>query len=163
MNAASPRGIWMIQTDTGQYAARRASERLWKGVVSMYYDNLPLYPSLCPGWDQESCVRLPVFDTKRCGHGRMPDACQCQRIIIENPCRPGERAEVLLGVDDCGNLAICVRRDPCRERDCRPSGPDCHPRPDCLPPRPCLPDCRPPIPCPPPRRGCRGRLYGSWR
>ena len=74
----------------------------------------------------------------------MPDACACRRVTIENPCRPGEVAEVLLGVDDCGNLVVCVKRD------CRP---------------PCEP-LRPPRPCPPPRPprdGCRGRLYGTWR
>ena len=124
----------------------------------MIYENMPLYPRMGPGCEPEPCMRVPVFNGDGCGPGRMPDACQLRRVTIENPCRPGERAEVLLGVDECGNLVVCVRRDPRREGDCccrrprRPPQPDC--RPDCPPP--CRPDCRPP------RNGCRGRLYGSW-
>ena len=112
----------------------------------MYYETMPLYPALRPGCEDGECVRVPVF-----GDGPS-DGCpelRCQRrVVIENPCRPGERAEVLLGLDGCGNLVVCVRRD--RERDChRP----CEPRP-----------CRTPRPLPPPQpRCCRGRLYGSWR
>ena len=126
-----------------------------KGVVRMVYENMPLYPRL--GWDggRDGCVRVPVFGESRCGAGRLPDECACRRVTIENPCRPGELAEVLLGVDDCGNLVVCVKRA------CRPP---CEPP---RPPRPCNP-CPPPpcTPCPPPRPrrdGCRGRLYGSWR
>ena len=50
-------------------------------------------------------------------------ACACRRVTIENPCRPGEVAEVLLGVDDCGNLVVCVKRDWSRERPSRPPRP----------------------------------------
>ena len=124
----------------------------------MMYDGMPLYPSLRPGRDGQACVRVPLFDDGRPGHGLLDGDCRWRQVTIENPCRPGERAEVLLGVDECGNLVVCVRRDPRREGDCccrrprRPPQPDC--RPDCPPP--CRPDCRPP------RNGCRGRLYGSW-
>lgn len=71
------------------------------------------------------------------------------------PLEPSLLTEVLLGVDACGNLTVCVRRDPARGCDHRP------PRP----PRPCRPgppEPRLPRPCPT-RDGCRGRLYGSWR
>ena len=111
----------------------------------MYYENMPLYPRMGQGFEREACVRVPVFGGEGPGPGRLPDPCQLRRVTIENPCRPGETAEVLLGVDECGNLVVCVRRDPRRACDCPP------PRP----PRPCLP--------PPRRDGCRGRLYGSWR
>lgn len=121
----------------------------------MYYETMPLYPRMGPGCDGENCVRVPVFGRDCGGPGRMGDVSQLRRVMIENPCRPGERAEVLLGVDECGNLTVCVRREGHDECACRP----------CRPPRPCPPDPCPPRPCPPmPRRdGCRGRLYGSWK
>lgn len=109
----------------------------------MYYESMPLYPSLPGDRDADACVRFPVFPGERCGPGRMPDDCQYRRVTVENPRCPGERVEVLLGVDGCGNLVVCVRRDPERECCCRPR-----------PPRPCLP---PPNPC------RQGRLYGSWK
>ena len=121
----------------------------------MYYENMPLYPRLGPGCERDACVRVPVFGGGPGEPGRGPDPQSWRRVTIENPCRPGECAEVMLGVDDCGNLVMCVRRDPDRACDCRPR------RPACRQARPC-----PPHPCPPPvqpREGCRGRLYGSWR
>ena len=116
----------------------------------MYYDSMPLYPTIGPGCERDRCVRLPMFDEWR-GQGGPPG--QCRRVTFENPCRPGERVEVLLGVDDCGNLTVCVHQDGWRP------GP-CDRRERCLPP-PCPPEpCRP---RPPRREGCDGRLYGSWR
>jgi len=114
----------------------------------MYYESMPLYPRMGRCREEEACVRVPVFGDEGRGPGRMPDWAACRRVTIENPCRPGERAEVLLGVDDCGSLVVCVRREPRPGCGCRPT-------------RPCLPP-----PCPPPRPGRdggRGRLYGSWR
>ena len=120
----------------------------------MMYDGMPLYPSLRPGRDGQACVRVPLFDDGRPGHGLPDGDCRWRQVTIENPCRPGERAEVLLGVDGCGNLMVCVRR----EADC-----DCRPPRPCPPPRPCLPEPCPP-PCRPrPRCGGRGRLYGTWQ
>ena len=113
------------------------------------YD-MPLYPAMRPDGDREACVRVPVFGgCGRWGGGRPAAACRYRRVDIENPCRPGEWAEVLLGVDECGNLTVCVKRGPGRDCDCRP---ECPPEPR-----------RPHRPCPPPPR-CdrRGRLYGSW-
>lgn len=91
----------------------------------MMYESMPLYPMLRPEQGGRSCVRLPVFGSGR-EEARLPDASRCQSVWIENPCRPGEFAEVLLGVDACGNLTVCVRREgerPC----CRPQrpGPRC--------------------------------------
>lgn len=136
--------------------------RRWKGVVNMIYESMPLYPRIGCDCGRDACVRVPVFGSERRGPGRMPDECACHRVTIENPCRPGERVEVLLGVDDCGNLVVCV------QRDVRPS---CNHRPprSCLlpcPPNPCQLNPCLPSPCPPPRPrkdGCRGRLYGSWK
>ena len=122
-----------------------------KGDVNMMYDSMPLYPMIGPERGNGACVRVPVFGGGR-EPGRLPDESQCRSVWIENPCRPGELAEVLLGVDDCGNLTVCVRREERRPCGCRPN----------RPPRPCLP---PPPVCPPPRPRCdarRGRLYGSW-
>ena len=109
----------------------------------MMYNGMPLYPALPGERDSDACVRVPVFGEGGRGPGRFPDECHCRRVTIENPCRPGEVAEVLLGVDACGNLVVCVKRDPVQ--CCRP---------------------RPPRPCPPNPPCCntgRGRLYGSWR
>ena len=115
----------------------------------MIYESMPLYPALRPGCNRETCVKVPVFEGDACG--RPGPALDCRRVSIENPCCPGECAEVTLGVDACGNLLVCVRRDP---PPCR------HDRPPCRPCRPREDRCLPP----PPRCGCeRGRLYGSWR
>ncbi len=47
----------------------------------------------------------------------MPAACSVQNVRIANPCDPLDAATVFLGVDERGNLIICVRRDPpCRCR-----------------------------------------------
>ena len=118
----------------------------------MMYDSMPLYPMMRPERGEGSGVRVPVFGGGG-GPAGLPDEGRCRRVWIENPCRPGEFAEVLLGVDVCGNLTVCVRRD----GECHP----CGSRPQ-RPPRPCLP---PPPSCPPSRPRCdarRGRLYGSW-
>lgn len=106
----------------------------------MYYETMPLYPALRPGCDDRSCLRVPVFGDCDGPRGPLPELQSCRRVTIENPCRPGEVAEVLLGLDACGNLVVCVRKEPERP----PCRPDCPPRP----PRPCE---------------RRGRLYGSWR
>ncbi len=118
----------------------------------MYYETMPLYPALRPGCDRESCVRVPMFDGNRCPPCPDGELRQCRRVTMENPCCPGERAEVLLGLDACGNLVVCVRRDPPRDCDREP----CRPRPR---PNRCLPESC----CPPPRPRCGGRLYGTWR
>jgi len=119
----------------------------------MYYETMPLYPALRPGCDGGECVRVPVFGGGDGPDDRLPQLRCPRRVTIENPCRPGEYAEVLLGLDGCGNLVVCVKREP--ERDC------CRPRP----PRPCPPRPCPPGPLPPPEPRCsrRGRLYGTWR
>lgn len=93
-------------------------------------------------------MTMPLFDDGRGGPPGLPAWEEAQRVTVENPCRPGERAEVLLAVDGCGNLTVCVRRE--AER-CRRENP-CRPRP-C----PRLPERA----CPRPRERC-GRLYGSW-
>ena len=84
----------------------------------MIYGHRPLYPALGP-CGRETCVRVPVFGAEGCGHRDAPDECFCQSVTIENPRCRGERAEVLLGVDACGNLSVCVRR----EGTCRPRRP----------------------------------------
>ena len=99
----------------------------------MYYETMPLYPALRPGCEAQGCLRVPVFDEGGCSCGQPPELRGCRRVTIENPCRPGECAEVLLGLDGCGNLVVCVRREPER------------------PPKPRCCDHR------------RGRLYGTWR
>ena len=112
----------------------------------MYYESMPLYPPMRSHADGERCVKVPVFG--ECCPPCAPHSMRCcRRVIIENPCRPGETAEVLLGVDEGGNLLVCVRRG---DGECA-----CDPQPPCLPP-----------PCRPPERpdSCRrGRLYGNWR
>ena len=111
------------------------------------YGNMPLYPSTRPPGDREPCVRVPLFDERPCAPPKLPPVRECRRETFENPRRPGEYVEVLLGLDDCGNLVVCVQRDTRCECECRPR-PPCPPRP-----RPgCLPE---------PRCG-RRRLRGSW-
>ena len=114
----------------------------------MYYGHMPLYPPLGPG-GRDDCVRVPVFEDECCAMPRLPPGRQTRRVVLENPCRPGERAEVLLGLDEAGNLMLCVRRDPRWDdcgRPCRRREPER--RPCCGRPKP------------PPRRDCHGyRLY----
>lgn len=51
---------------------------------------------------------MPLFS-----HEQRPEGCGCQKqtVRLENPCRPGECAEVTLSVDECGNLVVCVHRN----------------------------------------------------
>ena len=88
----------------------------------MLYENLPLYPGMEPPCGRDACMRMKLFGG--CGGPRRePPDCRppapCETVWIENPCCPGERAEVALGVDECGNLTVCVRRGPrdaCRRK-----------------------------------------------
>lgn len=117
-------------------------------AIDMLYGQMPLYPALGPDCRDDTCVRVPMFGGGSAPGPGMPPVAELRRVTLENPCRPGEWAEVTLGVDACGNLAVCVRRD---DR-CPPP----RPRRPCPPPDPCRP-------CPPPRPHCRrGRLYGDW-
>ena len=121
----------------------------------MYYENMPLYPGMRPPCDASPCMKVRLFDDA-CGGSRCaPPMKVRERVTIGNPCRPGEQAEVVLGVDDCGNLVICVHRY-CRESrpwdDCRPA-PPCDDRPPHCDDRP--PRCgRPPRRCRPLWDGC---------
>jgi len=100
----------------------------------MFYENMPLYPGMRPPCGDGECMRVRLFEDG-CGH-RPPPMRECERVMIDNPCRPGERAEVTLGVDDCGSLVICVHRlrrwdEPCNRPDrCRIP---CKPRQRCRP------------------------------
>lgn len=83
----------------------------------MGYGRLPLFPPMGGGNDE--CVRVPLFQRDPC-RCRM-DPCGCKTVRMENPCCPGDGADVMLSVDECGNLMVCVRRDPpCR---CGPNRP----------------------------------------
>ena len=80
----------------------------------MSWERMPLYP----GERRTGCgsYQIPLF-----GDGRRPggESCSNQTVRLENPCCPGECASVTLSVDACGNLSICVHRDPPRSgRDC---------------------------------------------
>ena len=89
----------------------------------MFYENMPLYPGMRPPCDGSPCMKVKLFDDACCAHPA-PPMRECERVRIDNPCHPGEQAEVTLGVDDCGNLVICVHRlrrergwdAPCRRR-----------------------------------------------
>jgi len=84
------------------------------------------------GCDPGACVRVPLFQREPCCG---PGGC-CQKVVLENPCRPGECAEVLLGVDECGNLTVCVHRDNRWDNCCPPVWDGCRP-----PKRPRKPRC----------------------
>lgn len=86
----------------------------------MNYDQRPLFPPMRPICDTDSCVKMKVFGSERCGCPCPPQSCCQQKVFIENPCRPGECAEVLLGVDECGSLTICVHRDAGWNGGCKP-------------------------------------------
>ena len=92
----------------------------------MCYENMPLYPGMRPPFDPSPCMKVRLFDDGDCGCHRAPTMRDCERVVIDNPCRPGERAEVTLGVDECGNLVICVHRLHAAPRRCRP---ECNPEP----------------------------------
>lgn len=106
-----------------------------KGDERMFYENMPLYPGMRPPCDGNPCMKVRLFDDA-CGCHRAPPMRECERVVIDNPCRPGEQAEVTLGIDDCGNLVICVHRlmkplprycEPWRD-PCRPPREPCRPR-----------------------------------
>ena len=131
----------------------------------MYYENMPLYPGMRPPCDPNPCMRVRLFDdgcTRDGGCCRhAPPMRVGERVMIDNPCRAGERAEVVLGVDDCGNLVICVHRLCGCERPCRPERPCCSLEP-CRPQRPCQESGRDPCaPWPEPRRP-RRRHRPDW-
>ena len=115
----------------------------------MYYENMPLYPGMRPPCDPSPCMKVRLFDDGCGGCGgcgrHAPPMRECERVVIDNPCRRGEQAEVVLGVDDCGNLVICVHRLCARETPCRPM-----PQPRACDPWP--EPCRPEPPCRPRRR-----------
>ena len=130
----------------------------------MYCENMPLYPGMRPPCDGSPCMKVRLFDDACCQSRCPPPMKVCQRVTIDNPCCPGEQAEVALGVDDCGNLVICVHRL------CRAPRPRCCDWDDAFPPpspRPCrpplcdrLPVCGgPPNACRPP---CRPRRRPEW-
>ena len=84
----------------------------------MYSANRPLYPWPGDGCGQCGCRecrdrenwRMPLFGCeRRCGCEDR--GCPSQVVRLENPCCPGEYAEVELSVDDCGNLVVYVRRN----------------------------------------------------
>lgn len=85
----------------------------------MGFSHRPLNPLLGDCCNRESCVRMPLFNCEpRHSHS---DSCGCgQTVRLENPCCPGECADVTLSVDSCGNLVICVHREPCRCSCCLP-------------------------------------------
>lgn len=94
----------------------------------MKYGFRPLYPPMSDGCDcRDHCDRCGTADREswrmplfRCDSCRMPcDSCS-QTVRLENPCCPGECAEVTLSVDSCGNLVICVHRDRWRNECRRP-------------------------------------------
>ena len=103
----------------------------------MLYETMPLYPGMRPPCDDGACMKVRLFDDV-CG---APPMRECERVTIDNPCRPGERAEVALGLDEYGNLVICVHRI-CD----RPPRPQCPPRPTPWP-GPCRPERRRRMPC----------------
>lgn len=79
----------------------------------------PLYPPAGDRCDRcDDCCeswRMPLFDCD--SHRHSHDDCGCsQTVRLENPCCPGECAEVTLSVDCCGNLVIGVHRDPWKRR-----------------------------------------------
>ncbi len=77
----------------------------------MGYPQRPLFPPMGDCCAPDNCVRVPLFSRDVC---RPPNACPCaQTVRLENPCCPGECAEVALSVDGCGNLVMCVHREPC--------------------------------------------------
>ena len=114
----------------------------------MFCDPMPLYPGQRPPGG--SCMKVRLFDDA-CGPNRCPPPMDvCERVTIDNPCRPGERAEVALGVDECGNLVVCVHRLP---PPCRPE----RPRDPCFWPGPCRSEHRCRRPAPWVDRPCRCR------
>ena len=120
----------------------------------MYYEGMPLYPGMRPPCEPSPCMRVRLFDEGCRGSHRPPPLRECERVVIDNPCRRGERAEVTLGMDDGGNLVICVRRLFGHGDACRPEPPAACP---CASPiEPC-----PPRPLPQPQ-GVRHRHRPEW-
>lgn len=94
-----------------------------------------LRPPFCPGERAPDApmVRMPLFADRPCGR-RPPKGCKPPRpcgcppppplcppcaphgipaappVCVVNPFDPCERATVLLSIDECGNLIVCVKR-----------------------------------------------------
>lgn len=136
-----------------------------KVCEAMYYENMPLYPGMRPPCDPSPCMKVRLFDDGCRGDRRAPPMKACERVVIDNPCRPGERAEVVLGMDDCGNLVICVHRL-CGREPGGHSAPCCRPEPVChheYGHHPCDPWPKPPRPEPRgPSCNARRRHRPDW-
>ena len=93
------------------------------------YDYMPLPPR--SGSRNEACMSMPLFRPNGCppprpcrselwprpGWTRPKPCCPPpqppKEVVLANPCDPCEQATVLLSVDECGNLLVCVRRGGC--------------------------------------------------
>ena len=80
-----------------------------------------LRPPFCPGERAPDApmVRMPLFADRPCGCPPPPPPCPpCAQhgipaappVCVVNPFDPCERATVLLSIDECGNLIVCVKR-----------------------------------------------------
>lgn len=69
---------------------------------------LPTWPQHCAG--HTDSVRFRIFDDcepNRCGSFTPV----CETVTIENPRDCREKVWVRLGIDECGNLVVLVKRD----------------------------------------------------
>ena len=95
--------------------------------------NLPIYPGHCGRG--EPCMSIPLFHAREryafeackspwtCRRPRPEPQCQAPvPVRLTNPCDPDEEATVYLSVDACGNLRICIHREP---ETCLPRRPAC--------------------------------------
>ena len=60
----------------------------------------------------DSAMRLKLFCDNRCCDNR-GTVQAAPPVVITNPWNCRERATVCLGIDECGNLVVSVRRENC--------------------------------------------------
>jgi len=76
----------------------------------MYDFSMPLFPGQrpCSNRHNDNCRKIPVFG-KSCYPSCSPPSGS-QTVRLTNPQNPCESVTVLLEIDSCGNLVVCVRR-----------------------------------------------------
>lgn len=69
-------------------------------------------PINCGMGGGDAAMRVRLFEPQRCDPrcGCMPPPA-APPVTICNPWNPNELAVVTLGLDECGNLVVCVRRE----------------------------------------------------
>ena len=61
-------------------------------------------------WKDDAPFRMRLFDNCRRYCDEQPPVYSSPPVTIVNPWNCREKVQVLLSVDECGNLVVCIRR-----------------------------------------------------